>query len=144
LKSISIEEEDGVERTCSIQHGNEELSNPALLVAGEEFKKVFSVSSNMNTSKLKLGTVCLRRRRDLGVGEKCASTATLSSWVVTKEKLPDKNVELPPLIVSMECPPYAILGDPFTYYIRILNQTQLLQEIKYSLADGQSCVMWVS
>ncbi|GAU35518.1 hypothetical protein TSUD_155490 [Trifolium subterraneum] len=141
LKSISIEDEDGVERTCSIQHGNEELSNPALLVAGKEFKKVFSVSSNMNTSKLKLGTVCLRWRRDLGVGEKCASTATLSSWVVTKEKLPDKNVELPPLIVRMECPPYAILGDPFTYYIRILNQTQLLQEIKYSLADAQSFVL---
>ncbi|PNY17153.1 hypothetical protein L195_g013891, partial [Trifolium pratense] len=141
LKSISIEEEDGVERTCSIQHGNEDLSNPALLVAGEEFKKVFSISSNMNTSKLKLGTVCLRWRRDLGVGEKCASTTTLSSWVVTKEKVPDKNVELPPLIVSMECPPYAILGDPFTYYIRILNQTQLLQEIKYSLADAQSFVL---
>ncbi|KAL5063542.1 hypothetical protein RYX36_025279 [Vicia faba] len=141
LKSISIEEEDGVERTCSIQHGNEELSDPALLVPGEEFKKVFSVNSNINISKLILGTACLRWRRDLGVEEKSASTATLSSWVVTKQKLPDMNVELPPLIVSLECPPYAILGDPFTYNIRILNQTQLLQEIKYSLADAQSFVL---
>lgn len=141
LKSLSVEEEDGVERTCSIQHGSEELSKPALLVPGEEFKKVFSVSSNVNISKLRLGTVCLRWRRDLGVDEKSASTTTLSSWVVTKQKLPDKNVELPPLIVSMECPPYAILGDPFTYCIRILNQTQLLQEIKYSLADAQSFVL---
>lgn len=141
LKSISIEEEDGVEKTCSIQHGNEELSDPALLVPGEEFKKVFSVSSNINISKLRLGTACLRWRRDLGVEEKFASTATLSSWVVTKQKLPDINVQLPPLIVSLECPPYAILGDPFTFYIRILNQTQLLQEIKYSLADAQSFVL---
>lgn len=140
LKSISIEVEDDVERTCSIQHGNEELSNPALLVPGEEFKKVFSVSSNMNISKLRLGTVCLRWRRDLGVEEQSISTPTLS-WVVTKQTLPDMNVELPPLIVSLECPPYAIMGEPFTYYIRILNQTHLLQEIKYTLADAQSFVL---
>lgn len=139
LKAISIEVEDDVERTCSIQHGNEELSNSALLVPGEEFKKVFSVSSNMNISKLK-PTVCLRWRRDFGVEEQSASTPTLS-WVVTTQKLPDMNVELPPLIVSLECPPYAILGDPFTYYIRILNQTPLLQEVKYSLGDSQSFVL---
>ncbi|CAL0330809.1 unnamed protein product [Lupinus luteus] len=141
LKSISIEVEgDDVERTCSIQHTNAELSEPALVVPGKEFKKVFSVSSDMNISKLKLGTVILRWRRDLRVEDKSAS-ATALSWVVTKQKLPDMNVELPPLIVSLECPPYAILGDPFTYYIRILNQTQLLQEIKYSLADSQSFVL---
>ncbi|CAJ1942175.1 unnamed protein product [Sphenostylis stenocarpa] len=140
LKSMSIEVEDNAERTCSIQHGSEELANPALLVPGEEFKKVFSVSSNKNKSKLSLGTVCLRWRRDLGVEEQCATTSTLS-WVVTKQKLPNVNLELPPLIVSFECPPYAVVGDPFTYYIRISNQTQLLQEIKYSLGDAQSFVL---
>nr|KYP45781.1 UPF0636 protein C4orf41 [Cajanus cajan] len=140
LKSISIEVEDDAEKTCSIQHGGEELSNPSLIVPGEEFKKVFAVSSSMNISKLKLGTVCLRWRRDLGIEEQSAYTSTLS-WVVTKQKLPDVNVELPPLIVSFECPPYAIVGDPFTYYIRISNQTQLLQEVKYSLADAQSFVL---
>ncbi|KAK7262793.1 hypothetical protein RJT34_30374 [Clitoria ternatea] len=140
LKCISIEVEDDAERTCSIQHGNEEISNPALLVPGEEFKKVFSVSSDMSSSKLRLGTVCLRWRRDLGVEEKSTSTSTLS-WVVTKQNLPDMNLVLPPLIVSLECPPYAILGDPFTYFIRISNQTQLLQEVKYSLADAQSFVL---
>ncbi|KAE9597923.1 putative tetratricopeptide-like helical domain, immunoglobulin-like, Foie gras liver health family 1 [Lupinus albus] len=141
LKSISIEADDDVgERTCSIQHANVELSEPALIVPGQEFKKVFSVSSDLNISKLRLGTMVLRWRRDLGVGEKSASAAT-SSWVMMKQKLPDTNVELPPLIVNLECPPYAILGDPFTYYIRILNQTQLLQEVKYSLEDAQSFVL---
>ncbi|RDX97602.1 Trafficking protein particle complex subunit 11, partial [Mucuna pruriens] len=140
LKSMSIEVEDDAARTCSIQHGSEELSNPSLVVPGQEFKKVFSVSSNKNISKLKLGTLCLRWRRDIGVEEQSASTSTLS-WVVTKQKLPDVNVELPPLIVSFECPPYAIVGDPFTYHIRISNQTQLLQEVKYTLADAQSFVL---
>ncbi|KAK7346263.1 hypothetical protein VNO80_20778 [Phaseolus coccineus] len=140
LKSMCIEVEDDAERTCSIQHGSEQFANPALLVPGEVFKKVFSVSSNMNISKLSLGTLCLKWRRDLGIEEQCASTSTLS-WVVTKKMLPDVNVELPPLIVSFECPPYAVVGDPFTYYIRISNQTQLLQEIKYSLGDAQSFVL---
>lgn len=140
LKSISIVEDDDVERTCSIQHGNEELWEPTLLVPGEEFKKVFSVTSNMNVSRITLGTVRLRWRRDLGKEERAVSTATVP-WVVTSEKLPDRNVELPPLIVSLECPPYAILGDPFTYYVKILNQTELLQEVKYSLTDAQSFVL---
>ncbi|XP_027345351.1 trafficking protein particle complex subunit 11 [Abrus precatorius] len=140
LKSISIEVEADAESTCSIQHGDKEFSNPALLVPGEEFKKVFSVSSNVNLSKIRQGTVCLRWRRDLGTEEQSASTSALS-WVLTQQKLPDMNMELPPLIVSLECPAYAILGDPFTYYVRISNQTQLLQEVKYSLADAQCFVL---
>ncbi|KAI4314676.1 hypothetical protein L6164_027563 [Bauhinia variegata] len=138
LQSISIEaEDDTIEK---IQRGDKELSNPALLVPGQDFKKVFSVISNMNISKIKPGSVCLRWRRDLGEEEHSVSNKTVP-WVVTKQKLPDMDVELPPLIVSLECPPYAILGDPFTFYINTLNQTQLLQEVKFSLADGQSFVL---
>ncbi|KAI4327874.1 hypothetical protein L6164_020285 [Bauhinia variegata] len=141
LQSIFIEsEDDAMEKTCSIQDGGEELSYLPLLVPGEEFKKVFSVIPNVNISKLRLGRACLKWRRDLGEDEKSVSTKTVP-WVVTKQKLPDMDVELPPLILSMECPPYAILGDPFTFYVKILNQTQLLQEVKFSLADGQSFVL---
>lgn len=38
----------------------------------------------------------------------------------------------------MECPPSAILGDPLTHFIKIRNQTKLLQEVKVSLQDAQS------
>jgi hypothetical protein len=54
--------------------------------------------------------------------------------------LPEASVEEPPLVVSMECPPYAILGIPFTFYVKIHNSTSLLQEIKYSLVDSQNFV----
>lgn len=140
LQSISIEQKDNaVEKTCSIQDGNSELSDPVLMPR-EEFKKVFTVTSNTNILKLRPGTVQLKWRRDLGVDEPSLSSQTIP-WVVTEQKLPDMNVESPPLIVSLECPPYAILGDPFTYYVKILNQTPLLQEIKYSLGDAQSFVL---
>ncbi|KAJ7944021.1 Trafficking protein particle complex subunit 11 [Quillaja saponaria] len=141
LKSMSIDvEDDATERACSIRHGDEDFTSPALLVPGEEFKKVFSVISDNNISKLSLGTVCLRWRRDLGIEEQSDSSGTVP-WVVSEQKLPDVKMELPPLIVSLECPPYAILGDPFTYYVKIRNQTQLLQEIKFSLGDAQSFVL---
>lgn len=141
LQSIYIEaEDDAFESKFSVQDGNSELSNLSLLVPGEEFKKVFTVSSHMIIPKIRPGNVCLRWRRDLGLDEQSMSMQTVP-WAVTKQKLPDIIVELAPLVVSLECPPYAILGQPFTYHVKILNQTQILQEIKYSLGDAQNFVL---
>ncbi|XP_068330735.1 uncharacterized protein [Pyrus communis] len=139
LLSLSLEadDNDGTERSCSVKHGGQDLLDPALLVPGEEFKKVYTVTSEMNSSKLRLGNVCLRWRRDSGTAVEHGSTAS----VLTTHRLPDVNLELSPLVVSLECPPYAILGDPFTYFVKIQNQTELLQEAKISLADAQSFVL---
>ena len=138
LISISVEAEDVDNgRSCSVQNSGDHL-DPALVVPGEEFKKVFSVIPKINVSKLMLGNVCIRWRRDSGAEEQSSATASL---VLTKQRLPDMNLELSPLVVSLECPPYAILGHPFTYYIKIQNQTLLLQELKMTLADGQSFVL---
>ncbi|PRQ47168.1 putative Foie gras liver health family 1 [Rosa chinensis] len=137
LLSLSIERDnDDTERSCSL-HGGEDLLNPALLVPGEKFKKVYTVTSEMNSSKLILGNVCLRWRRNSGTREQAGSAAP----VMTNHKLPDVNLESSPLVVSLECPPYAILGDPFTYFVKIQNQTELLQEAKIFLADAQSFVI---
>ncbi|KAF8409877.1 hypothetical protein HHK36_002395 [Tetracentron sinense] len=141
LLSMSIEvDEDENRRSCTVQHGGENPIDPALLVPGEEFKRVFSIIPEVNTPKLGVGTVCLRWRRNPGFEEKSCS-GTIAAEVVTSHKLPDINVEMAPLIVSLKCLPHAILGVPFTCYIRIENQTQLLQEVKYSLADSQSFVL---
>ncbi|XP_042985040.1 trafficking protein particle complex subunit 11 isoform X1 [Carya illinoinensis] len=126
------EDNEDTGRPCSVRHEGEDLLEPALLVPGEEFKKVFTVISEDDSSKLTIGTACVTWTRDSG--SKAAS-------VLTKQTLPDVNVESPPLVVSLDCPPYAILGDPFTYLVKIRNQTQLLQEVKFSLADAQSFVL---
>ncbi|XP_021804548.1 trafficking protein particle complex subunit 11 [Prunus avium] len=135
--SLEVDGNDGTERSSSVQLGGKDLLDPALLVPGEEFKKVYTVTSEMNSSKLKLGNVCLTWRRDSGSEVQSGSKAS----VLTTHRLPDVNLELSPLVVSLECPPYAILGDPFTYFVRIQNQTELLQEAKISLADAQSFVL---
>ncbi|XP_039021037.1 uncharacterized protein LOC120153107 isoform X2 [Hibiscus syriacus] len=140
LLSMAIKADDGgTERSCSIQHGNEDLGT-AVLVPGEEFKKVFSVIPNLDSSKLRLGVVHLKWRRHCGIEDK-SSLAAIDSEVVTEYKLPDVHVELPPIIVTLECPPYAILGDPFIYHVKIRNQTELLQEVKFSSADSHSFML---
>ncbi|PSS36604.1 Trafficking protein particle complex subunit like [Actinidia chinensis var. chinensis] len=141
LLAIFIELDDNdIGKSCTVRHGGEDHSDLALLMPGEEFKKVFSVIPEVNIPKLKMGTVCLRWRRDTGPEGQPSSSATASE-VLTKYRLPDINVELSPLVVNLECPPQAILGNPFTYFVRIQNQTHLLQEIKFSLADSQSFVL---
>ncbi|KAM6556511.1 hypothetical protein CsatB_003530 [Cannabis sativa] len=137
LISISVESDDDIGKLCSVQNSGDH-SDPEPLVPGEEFKKVFSVKPKMNVSKLMLGSVRIKWRRYAGIGDQPGSAASL---VLTDQRLPDVNLELSPLVVSLECPPYAVLGDPFTYYIKVRNQTQLLQELKLSLADAQSFVL---
>lgn len=142
LLSMSLQlDNDSIGRSYFTPHEGEDLLDPALLVPGEEFKKVFTVISEANSLKLRLGTVSVRWRRDSGTEQLSSSTVTC---VLTEQILPDVNVELPPLVLSLDCPPYAILGDPFTYSIKIQNQTQLLQEVKFSLADAQSFVLFGS
>lgn len=141
LLSMTIEvENDEMTKLCTVREGCQELVGPALLVPAEEFKKVFTITPGLIHPKFKMGTVCLRWRREFEAGEQSDSLTTAAE-VVTRYRLPDVKVELPPLIVSLECPPHAILGNPFTYFVRIKNQTELLQEIKFSLADSQSFVL---
>ncbi|KAF2291669.1 hypothetical protein GH714_028028 [Hevea brasiliensis] len=139
LQSMSIEMDDDVERSFTLHHSGEDIFGPAYLVPGEEFKKVFTVIPEVESSNLNLGSVSLRWRRNLQSKDQSSSTA--EAWVLTRHKLPDVNVELSPLVLTVDCPPYAILGDPFTYSVKIRNQTQLLQEVKFSLADAQSFVI---
>lgn len=140
LLSMSIEaDNDGIEeKSCSIKNASGNLEGPALLTPGEEFKKVFTVTSEINSSKLRLGNVLLRWKRYSRTKDQDDSNV---ASVLTTQKLPDVNIEFSPLIVCMDSPPYAILGDPFTYFIKIKNQSKLLQEVKFSLADVQSFVI---
>ncbi|XP_022739671.1 trafficking protein particle complex subunit 11 [Durio zibethinus] len=140
LLSMAIEvDDDGIEKSWSIQHGGEDLGT-AVLVPGEEFKKVFTVIPQVDSSKLRLGMVHLKWKRHCGIEDRSGLTVT-DAHVLTKHELPDVHVELSPIVVSLDCPPYAILGDPFVFCVKIRNQKELLQEVKFSLADSQSFVL---
>ncbi|XP_042494266.1 trafficking protein particle complex subunit 11-like isoform X2 [Macadamia integrifolia] len=138
LTSMFIEmDDDEIGRSCTVQRGGDSPLDHALLVPGEDFKKVFSIIPELNFPRLAMGTVSLRWSREFGFEEQSRSGLT-ETEVLTRHKLPHVNVEMAPLIMSLECPPHALLGSPFTCYVRIQNQTELLQEVKYSLADSQS------
>ena len=139
LQSISIEADDDIERSFTLQHSGEDLLGPTYLVTGEEFKKIFTIIPEVESSNINLGSVALKWRRNSPTRDQSSSAS--EAWVLTRHKLPDVNVELSPLVLSVECPPYAILGEPFAYSVKIRNQTPLLQELKFSLADAQSFVL---
>jgi hypothetical protein len=102
-------------------------------VPGEEFRGVFSITPLVVNPSFSLGVVCLEWRRE-------RQNQDQSQTVSTKHSLPRVCVEEPPLVAAIECPPFAIVGAPFSLYIKVKNTTSLLQEIKYSLGDSQNFV----
>lgn len=131
LLSMCIEPEEKT-NGCIIRAEQEELREGVIHMPGEEFRKVFTIFPKVKSDRLKMGSVSLRWERDLKVG---------NGSQVTKHKLGDMNVELPLLVVSLECPPHAILGNPFLCSVKIQNQTEMLQEMKCSISDSQSFVL---
>ncbi|KAL6911366.1 hypothetical protein ACP4OV_000171 [Aristida adscensionis] len=134
LHSITIVSDDDGKQLCSVQQISGVSSGHAVIAPSEEYKGIFSVHPRVVRSDFNLGEICLSWSRDSNLGE------GEESPVIMKQRLPEVNIEEPPLVVSMECPPYAILGIPFTFYVKIHNSTSLLQEIKYSLVDSQNFV----
>ncbi|KAJ3696579.1 hypothetical protein LUZ61_000284 [Rhynchospora tenuis] len=108
-------------------------NNCTRFVPGEEFRGVFSIIPQVSKPSLSLGVVCVEWMRENQKQDQ-------PEIVTTKHSLPQVCVEDPPLVAAIECPPFAIVGDPFSVYIKVKNNTNLLQEIKYSLGDSQNFV----
>lgn len=49
-------------------------------------------------------------------------------------------VESPPLVITLDCPPHAVLGKPFTMTTKVQNMTNTLQEIAFSVVDTASFI----
>lgn len=49
-------------------------------------------------------------------------------------------VESPPLVVTLDCPPHAVLGKPFTMTTKVQNMTNTLQEVAFSVVDTASFI----
>ncbi|XP_020583396.1 trafficking protein particle complex subunit 11 isoform X2 [Phalaenopsis equestris] len=135
LTSLAIEPDghQDVASSCTVQQSSSASLDPALIVPGEEFKQVFAVTLQANSPNMDIGTVHLKWVRDFNLG-------LHSNTVIMKQNLQSVSVETPPLVVSLDCPPHAVLGLPFFLFIRVQNNTSLLQEIKYTLGDSQSFV----
>lgn len=132
LINMTIKSDGG--DSFSVRNNGGKSDDLLSLVPGEEYKRVFSLTPHVDSPNLDVGTVHVKWLRDSKTGQH------LDSCVVTELKLPDVSVEKPPMVVSLECPPHAVLGVPFSVYVRVQNLTSLLQEIKYTLGDSQSFV----
>ncbi|VAI48703.1 unnamed protein product [Triticum turgidum subsp. durum] len=134
LHSIAIESDGDGKQLCPVEQISGLSDEYAVVAPSAEYKAIFSVNPRASNPDFYLGELCLNWSRDLVLGENQDRRVTM------KQRLPEVHIEEPPLVVSIECPPYAILGTPFTFYVKIHNSTSLLQEIKYSLVDSQNFV----
>ncbi|CAN1182355.1 hypothetical protein LINPERPRIM_LOCUS40788 [Linum perenne] len=107
---------------------------------GEEFRKVFTITPDVKSSTLILGSACVRWRRKPETEDDQSTSTAAESCILTKSKLPEVNVGLPPFICG-ETGMASLRGDPFAYIINIKNQSKLLQEVNFSLADAQNFVL---
>lgn len=119
---------------CSVHRIGGNFPEHPLLVPGEEFKAIFSVIPHVESQKLGVGSIHLKWERD---SNSLMFGKDTDSCVSIEQKLPDIQVELPSLIVTLDCPPHAVLGEPFTVFVKVQNLTSILQEVKYSVGDSQ-------
>lgn len=49
-------------------------------------------------------------------------------------------VESPPLVITLDCPPHAVLGKPFTMTTKVQNLTSTLLEVAFSVVDTASFI----
>jgi trafficking protein particle complex subunit 11 len=114
LHSMTIQPDGDGEQLCSVQQISGVSSGHAVVAPSEEHKGIFSVNPRATCTNFNLGEICLNWSRDSSLGD------DQDRHVTMKEKLPEVSVEEPPpLVVGVECPPYAILflkiqeGDPY-------------------------------
>lgn len=122
-----------------------ESSEGVILAPEELFTQLFWVHPLVATRALSVGTACVTWQRVL------ASSSILSTEVSTSQnlridpvtrrvQLSKILVESPPLVVTLDCPPHAVLGKPFTISVKIQNLTNTLQEVSFTIVDTTSFI----
>ncbi|KAG0566415.1 hypothetical protein KC19_7G062200 [Ceratodon purpureus] len=72
--------------------------------------------------------------------QRYGSTKIAVDSVNNQVQLPKIVVESPPLVVTLECPPHAVLGKPFTMTTKVQNMTNTLQEVAFAVVDTTSFI----
>ncbi|KAJ7556794.1 hypothetical protein O6H91_05G099000 [Diphasiastrum complanatum] len=126
------------------------------LLPGETFTQLFWVHPAIISNSLDLGVICCtwkrKQEQETKVSEEVdiigmKSLSLLKEgdgccldfpWSVTSRvQMSAVSVEETPLVLMLDCPPYALLGVPFLLFFRIHNRTRALQEVKFSVLDAQ-------
>lgn len=128
--------------------GTEAESIGVTLAPEELFTQLFWVHPLVTSTSLLVGTVYVRWQREVS----SLSTEQLSSEVPLQQLKARANsvyrqlqlsrimVESPPLVITLDCPPHAVLGKPFAMSIKVQNMTSTLQEIAFAVVDSTSFI----
>ncbi len=125
-----------------------QLMGGIIVGADEVFTQLFWVQPLVASKALPVGTIFAKWQRGhnsmpsevalLGTVESVAKFSF--NAVTTRVQLSSILVESPPLVVTLDCPPHAVLGTAFTISIRVQNLTSTLQEIFFAVFDTTSFI----
>ncbi|CAN6453989.1 unnamed protein product [Victoria cruziana] len=123
LTTVTLQMDDKDGETCILGHASapdrilvtncrDLISSEVVLMPGEEFRWIFSLCPLEEVRGMTMGTVSVgwRRKSQVIESESCSVME-----IVSKQKLPDVNVEKAVVVVYSDCPPYAVLGVPFSF-----------------------------
>lgn len=126
-----------------------EAESIGVTLAPEElFTQLFWVHPLVTSNSLLVGTVSVRWQREvssLSIAH-FSSEVSLQQWksrvnpVYRQLQLSRIMVESPPLVITLDCPPHAVLGRPFAMSIKVQNMTSTLQEIAFAVVDSTSFI----
>ncbi|KAG6552262.1 hypothetical protein Mapa_006112 [Marchantia paleacea] len=143
LQSINVVEKE-VE-ACSVRKSGTCRDSRGVLLSPEEvFTQLFYVRPLIASSALEVGTIEIAWHREhsshLTSNIPADNSQSLVNPFSRLISLAPVLVELPPLVVTFECPPHALLGVPFMCSMSIQNITTNLQEVSFSVFDTQSFI----
>ncbi|KAL3675158.1 hypothetical protein R1sor_025106 [Riccia sorocarpa] len=146
VDSINVVERDAA--VCSIRKSaNRGDKGGVRLSPDQVFTQLFHVRPLVVSSGVNIGPIEICWRRELPVGNASASpdipveiSQGFADPVTRLFSLDPVLVESPPLIVTFDCPPSALLGVPFMCSMNMQNTTSSLQEVSFSVFDTQSFI----
>lgn len=141
LLEIGVAEED--KSRCLVRKGlaggegsseaSDDFAGGILMAPQEVFTQLFWVHPLVPSNALSVGKISVLWQRD-------GSTKNAVDSVNNQVQLPKIVVESPPLVVTLECPPHAVLGKPFTMTTKVQNMTNTLQEVAFAVVDTTSFI----
>lgn len=136
-----------VVNTDGSSEASDDFTGGILMAPQEIFTQLFWVHPLVPSKALFVGTVSVLWQRAMS-SDVSPNVSVVSAQdnknavdpVNNQVQLAKIMVESPPLVITLDCPPHAVLGKPFTMTTKVQNMTNTLQEVAFSVVDTASFI----
>jgi hypothetical protein len=135
-KSRCVVQKSGVVNSEESSESSEGEAGAIPVAPQEIFTQLFWVHPLVPSKALFVGTISVLWQRAPTIPNLKDAVDSVNIQV----PLATIMVESPPLVVTLVCPPHAVLGNPLTMTTKVQNMTNTLQEVAFSVIDTPSFI----